>query len=290
MISAISSAQTNPDSRPKTNRDPLLLFDRKFGKDFISSVPGAPGVYSFKDEEGKILYVGKAKNLRRRLSQYRRARSGKMRKIVKAATLLAWNPCDTELDACLLELRHIQEDSPRLNVAGRFSYRYPLIGLSQRGNELHLCFTTTPAVFPHYQFYGAYRSRFITAEAFFGMIRLMQFIGHPVPRKAEDRKAYSYEFGLRRLPGDWPARLDAFLRGRSSDFLETLLLKLLENAGARAKRDEVQEAIDALSTFWRDECLKLAAAIDRVGYQEFPVPQTQRDPLFVRAGFEKEDA
>lgn len=247
-------------------------------------------MYSFTDGEGKILYVGKAKNLRRRLSQYRRARGGKMRKIVKAAAQLTWKTCDSELDACLLELRHIQEDKPRLNVAGRFSYRYPLIGLLERATELHLCFTTTPAVFPQYRFYGAYRSRYVTAEAFFGMIRLLQFVGHPVPRKSEDRKAYSYEFGLRRLPADWAGLLDAFLRGRSSEWLEVLVLRLLENAGARAKRDEVQAAVDALQTFWTDECLRLAAAINKVGYLEFPVPQTERDPLFVRAGFEKEDA
>lgn len=51
----------------------MLLFDRKFGKEFLSGVPTQPGVYSLFDGQRRLLYVGKAKNLRRRLSQYRKA-------------------------------------------------------------------------------------------------------------------------------------------------------------------------------------------------------------------------
>ncbi len=269
----------------------MKLFDKKFGKQFILSVPATPGVYSFRDADQKVLYVGKAKSLRRRLGEYRRARGGKMRKIVKAATELTWSICDSELDACLAEVRHIQEQKPKLNVASAFSYRYPLIGLREQGTDTFLCFTTTPEVFPDYLFHGAFRSRSVTAEAFFSLVRLLQFAGHPIPRKTFDKKAYSYEFGFRRLPSSWNALLVDYFRGRSNIFLETLVLKLLDNAGARAKSEEVQEAVDALSEFWSHECEPLARAIARVAYSEYPVPQTERDPLFLRAGFEnrKED-
>jgi hypothetical protein len=49
-------------------------FDRKFGADFLAGVPSAPGVYHFYDAVGVLLYVGKARDLRRRLGQYRTTR------------------------------------------------------------------------------------------------------------------------------------------------------------------------------------------------------------------------
>jgi excinuclease ABC subunit C len=264
----------------------MALFDRKFGKEFIQSIPNEAGVYTFSAEDGRTLYVGKAKNLRRRLAQYRRARGGKMRKIVKAAASLRFEICPNELDACLLELREIQKEKPKLNIAGAFSFRYPLIGYRVEKTDFFLCFTTTPEVFTEYRFYGAYRSRFITAEAFFSLVRLLRFIGHPIKLQSE-KKAYTYEYGLRRLPVSWPDFLHGFLNGTSAEFLEQLFLKLLENAGARAKSSDIQEGMDALKAFWEQECEPLARAIAIVGFPTYPVPQTERDPLFVRAGFEK---
>jgi hypothetical protein len=264
----------------------MILFDKKFGKEFIHSIPVSPGVYRFLAQDGSVVYVGKAKNLRRRLGGYRRARGGKMRKIVKAAFSLVFEVHGTELEACLEELRRIQQEKPKLNIASAFSHRYPMVGHTTRGTDFFLCFTTTPENFPDYFFHGAFRSRYITAEAFFGMVRLLQFIGHAVRPKATDRKAYSYEFGLRRLPAAIMEELPPFLRGNSKNFLETLVLRLLESAGARAKAKDIQEAVDALDAFWNQECVPLARAIATVGFENYPVPQTERDPLFVRAGFE----
>jgi excinuclease ABC subunit C len=46
-------------------------FDRKFGAKFLESLPGSPGVYLVYDQQDELIYVGKAINLKRRLSQYR---------------------------------------------------------------------------------------------------------------------------------------------------------------------------------------------------------------------------
>lgn len=267
----------------------MLLFDRKFGREFLQSVPMEPGTYAFVDASGVPVYVGKAKSLRRRLGQYRRARGGKMRKIVKAAHALTFETCGTELDACLAELRQIQSAKPKLNIAGNFSHRYPLVGVRSEKTGFHLCFTTTPDVFPDYRFFGTFRSRYITAEAFFGLVRLLQFIGHPIRIKREERKPYSYEFGLRRLPQTLIDSVPAFFLGQSAEFLELLVLRLLENAGARAKAKEIQEGVDALETFWKQECVALARVIAATGFETYPVLQTERDPLFVRAGFEQRE-
>ena len=53
-------------------------FDRKFGKDFLAGIPPEPGIYLFRDERDEVLYVGKAKDLRRRLGSYRNATRRKL--------------------------------------------------------------------------------------------------------------------------------------------------------------------------------------------------------------------
>ncbi len=210
-----------------------------------------------------------------------------MRKIVQSAIRLEFELHESELDACLNELRLIQEARPKLNIAGAFSHRYPFIGIRLEKAELTLAFTTTPDVLPGYSFFGAFRSRFITSEAFFGLVRLLQYVGHLSPLNAAKRKQYSYEFQFRRLPQALLDTLPPFFKGESPLFLETLFSRMLENAGARAKAEKVQEGIDALETFWNQECVPLAKAIAMVKWKTYPIAQTERDPLFVRAGFEK---
>ena len=139
------------------------LFDRTFGADFIKSVPLRPGVYQVLDAGGAVIYVGKAKSLRRRLQQYRNARRlkrhEKMRTILVAAHSLQVTACESDLDALLLENRLIQTLRPRFNIAGAFSFLYPCIGLVRSERELHLCYSTSPVEFPMFDFFGAYRSR-----------------------------------------------------------------------------------------------------------------------------------
>src|SRR5437867_11121911 len=55
----------------------VRIFERKFGTDFLATVPREPGIYRMYDAAGGLFYVGKARNLRRRLAQYRTARRTK---------------------------------------------------------------------------------------------------------------------------------------------------------------------------------------------------------------------
>ena len=86
-------------------------FDQKFGADFLASVPTTPGVYEMLGPQGEVVYVGKAKSLRARLAQYRRATRrkvhAKMREVLAAAEAVRLTPCETELEALLLENQRI---------------------------------------------------------------------------------------------------------------------------------------------------------------------------------------
>jgi len=265
-------------------------FDRKFGEEFLESLPGSPGVYLVYDEAAELIYVGKAINLKRRLSQYRntmrRKKHRRMRGIVKEAARIEIQHAETHLDACLTETMLIQKHRPRWNIVGKYSFLYPLIGIRSANGNIEFCLTTTPEAVlkecPGFEFHGAFRSRRITGDAFFALMRLLKFVGHvnpsnrrnPIPR-------YSYMFSFRRLPSTWATTWASFYRGESALAMEELILNLVENAGARRSPSKVQEYLDELKRFWRHEALTLAKARKATGCAEWPVPQFQRDLLFL---------
>lgn len=268
----------------------MQLFDEKFGADFLAGVPAKPGVYRLYDASGALLYIGKAVNLRRRLGQYRTAgrkkKERKRRSLVKAAARLTWEVCESPLAAALTEIRLIQALYPRRNVASAFPFLYPFVGIHADGRETYFCLTTSPAAFPAFAFHGAFRSREITGEAFFSLMRLLRFVGHPVPRHRCRRlgsAAHSYVIGFRRLPAGALDRWARLLEGSSREALEALALDLLNNAGACARRAEVQEDLQAIATFFETEASALAHARAITGYPGYPVAQHDRDLLFVRS-------
>lgn len=93
----------------------------------IKTLPDSPGVYQFFDCEGKILYVGKAKNLKKRVSSYftKTHDSGKTRVLVRKIEHIKHIVVPTESDALLLENNFIKEHQPRYNVLLRDDKTYP---------------------------------------------------------------------------------------------------------------------------------------------------------------------
>jgi excinuclease ABC subunit C len=263
-------------------------FDRRLGAAFLETVPRSPGVYRIADAAGVVVYVGKAVNLRRRLSQYRNAtrrkKHRKMREIVKDAASIAFEPFATELEAELREAELIRELTPKWNVAGAFSFLYPSIGLG-RSDHGHfvLALSPVPAERPDLSWHGAYRSREITGDAFFALVRLAARIGHKEkpPQRARGARTWCYE--IRRLDRTFVDRWTAFLRGESKDALSALLVSLLDKPAARRDAEEVQDDLDALDRFWKHEARKLADARLRTGDDRWPIPQADRDALFIRA-------
>lgn len=265
----------------------MRAFDKKFGAEFVARLPTTPAVYRVYGADGTLIYIGKAKNLRRRLGQYRNAKRRKahfkMRQIVSDAHRIEFESCVSDLDACLLEARLIQEHRPKWNTAGAFFFLYPLVGVKFEGGVTFFCYTTQPESFPDFEFHGAYRSRGITGSAFWALMELLAYVGHRVPR---DRKRvvpkYSHIVGFRRLPENWMERWREFFKGDSRDAMELLVLSLVENAGARRKGHEIQKALNRLKIFWRHEACSLKRVREAMGYTVYPVPQKERDFLYLK--------
>ena len=98
-----------------------------------SSIPDEPGVYRFRDAEGRVIYVGKAKSLRGRLGSYfadPRGLHSRKRTMVEAAASVDWIVVASEVEALQLEYSWIKEYDPRFNVRFRDDKSYPYLAVT----------------------------------------------------------------------------------------------------------------------------------------------------------------
>ncbi|KPN18666.1 excinuclease ABC subunit UvrC [Arthrobacter sp. Edens01] len=96
-------------------------------------IPTEPGVYRFRDEHRRVIYVGKAKNLRSRLNSYFASPGQllpKTRAMVFTATSVEWTVVGTELEALQLEYTWIKEFNPRFNIMFRDDKSYPYLAVT----------------------------------------------------------------------------------------------------------------------------------------------------------------
>jgi excinuclease UvrABC nuclease subunit len=275
-------------------------FDKKFGPEFIEQIPRDPGIYLVYNKENELIYVGKAKNLRRRLSQYRNAKRRKkhhkMLKIVVDADRIETQVHPSELEACLAEARLIQEMRPKWNVAGAFYFLYPMIGVRSQSDVVSFLYTTEPdeldaELKASFSMHGAFRSRFLCGEAFFSLIKLLEMVGHrnrskgtwkAGTRKGPKISKHSYLYEFRQLPAEIASEFDLFFKGESIGALENLVLALLENAAARRSPKDIQKHLNGLRRFWRHEAQLLHRVRKKLSVTHYPIAQRERDFLFVK--------
>ncbi|MET8010551.1 excinuclease ABC subunit UvrC [Streptomyces sp. NPDC005271] len=96
-------------------------------------IPESPGVYKFRDEHGRVIYVGKAKSLRPRLSSYFQDLAHlhpRTRTMVTTAAAVEWTVVSTEVEALQLEYSWIKEFDPRFNVKYRDDKSYPSLAVT----------------------------------------------------------------------------------------------------------------------------------------------------------------
>ncbi len=124
----------------------------------VSTLPDNPGVYQFYDKDGKILYVGKAKNLRKRVASYfnKSHEYGKTRVLVKKIRSIRHIVVPTESDALLLENNLIKKYQPRYNVLLKDDKSYPWICIKKE--RFPRIFPTRKLIRDGSEYYGPYTS------------------------------------------------------------------------------------------------------------------------------------
>ncbi len=124
----------------------------------LNTLPGSPGVYQFFDKDGKMLYVGKAKNLKKRVTSYftKTHENGKTRVMVKKIRNIKHIVVPTESDALLLENNLIKKYQPRYNVLLKDDKSYPWICI--KNERFPRIFPTRKLIKDGSEYFGPYTS------------------------------------------------------------------------------------------------------------------------------------
>lgn len=125
----------------------------------IRTMPEKPGIYQYLDKDGKIIYIGKAKNLKKRVSSYFNkdtSLSGKVRILVSNIADIHHMVVDTELDAILLENNLIKKYQPRYNVQWKDDKTFPWICV--KNESFPRVFPTRSVVNDGSHYFGPYGS------------------------------------------------------------------------------------------------------------------------------------
>lgn len=129
-------------------------------KNVIRTIPHKPGIYQFFDEEGKILYIGKAKDLRNRVSSYfnkdKSYENAKTRVLVRKIRDIKFTIVATEIDAWLLENNLIKKHQPRYNVMLKDDKTYPSLVI--KNEEFPRIFGTRKIIRDGSRYFGPYGS------------------------------------------------------------------------------------------------------------------------------------
>ena len=131
-----------------------------------SNIPEHPGVYRFFNKADKVIYVGKAKNLKNRLSNYFQANlATKTNRMVHEAVRVDWTIVSTELEALALEFSWIKQFQPKYNVQFKDDKSYPYLAISLN-DEYPMIFITRKDKRPGLKYFGPYTNAWALRNTF----------------------------------------------------------------------------------------------------------------------------
>jgi len=245
--------------KTKTFHNPL---EERLGKDFFATLPKTPGVYFMRSADGEILYVGKATNLRNRVSSYKRAKPGKVgRNIVKLlgyVDSITWEEHESEQRAYERELAIIRALVPRYNIADAWEEDYFFVGLRlNRRNELEFRLTSSEDVQDErFELHGCFPQRRLIKQGYAALLRILYAATctsnarFSFPAKLA-RPSPCYRYTLKLEEGQkWKNLISTFLHGEDSKLLSNLMnALLLSSVVPEYARPALQRDFDRLKAF-----------------------------------------
>ena len=231
------------------------------------SLSEGPGVYIMHDREGVEIYVGKAKNLRRRVSSYfqKRDRQAKDLALVENIADFEFVETDSELEAFLLESRLIKDLQPRYNVLLKNNDAYPFIEITW-GEDFPRVHTAWRKENPDSRYYGPFVGAGDIKAAIAALQRIFRFrscqreMDSRNPRHFRQRGCLNYH--LKRCAGVCTGRVDKeeyrrrvsglcrFLSGQKKDLIEDLRQDM-ERAAKELRFEDaasLRDLVDSLMT------------------------------------------
>mgnify|MGYP003682019089 FL=1 len=139
-----------------------------------SEIPTEPGVYRFLDATGRVLYVGKAKNLRARLSNYfgpLKSLHERTQRMLLSASDVKWTIVASEYEALQLEFTWIKEFEPPFNVRFRDDKSYPYLAISMK-DEAPRAFVTRNRELSGVRYFGPYTQSWAIRDTLDSLLRV----------------------------------------------------------------------------------------------------------------------
>ena len=217
-----------------------------------SKIPEHPGVYRFYDNKDKVIYVGKAKNLKNRLSNYFQANlATKTNRMVHEAVRVDWTIVSTELEALALEFSWIKQYQPKYNVQFKDDKSYPYLALSLN-DDYPMIFITRKDKRPGLKYFGPYTNAWALRNTFDVLLKVF-----PVRSCSSSNFTRAQRSKRQCLLGDigkcaapcvgWISQEEhKKLAGRLNDFMESgmenILPKLHEEMDTAAANEEFERA------------------------------------------------
>ena len=143
----------------------------------VKQFPATPGVYLMKDEQGRVIYVGKAKHLRNRAAHYftkAAIEEARTADLVKVIADIDFIPAESEVDALLMEARLVKDIQPRFNVELKDNKTFPYLQIRIREEYPRVEFTRTPRS-RGVRLYGPFTSAKSLRSAIQVLHRIFQF-------------------------------------------------------------------------------------------------------------------
>ena len=272
-------------------------FRRRFGPEFFRRIPPEPGVYFLKDRTREILYVGKSKNLRQRISSYRylHKKQGpkKWRRLLEEVHTVEWSVCADLKKAELLENKLLRELKPPFNTASTRPEIYYFWGVDWQDEKLSLALRTDLSALEDYQVYGAFRGRQLCQRAQTSLLRLFHLSllpDTPLPQPLNRPLALaieSLEFdvfipaGIRMF---WNHLLQQYLAGKNPVLVDTLVEHLVRTNPLYKEafyQRWLEEDQEVLRQFFKIGPQRLAQARRQLGLKEGPIAQDQVDDIYI---------
>lgn len=225
-----------------------INWDHSKKAEALRSVPNKPGVYLFKDKAGKVLYVGKALSLRKRLQSYFRKSSNltaRIETMLEKMTSLDFYTTDTELEAIFLECNLIKEHRPDFNVSYRDDKSFPYLAVTV-SDEYPRFYVTRETHHKGTKYYGPFTKAWAVRETLDTLRRVFPVCtcSSGKFRRLRATRSACLDYHIRKCAGpciDAVSRDEyrALVKG-ATDFLEGKTDKIM-----RKLRREMEEAAQA---------------------------------------------
>lgn len=137
-------------------------------------IPTSPGVYRFRDQHGRVIYVGKAKNLRSRLANYFQPLHSlhpRTQQMVTTAASVEWTVVNTEVESLALEYSWIKEFEPRFNIKYRDDKTYPYLAVTM-GEKVPRALVMRGAKKPGNRYFGPFAHAWAIRETLDLLLRV----------------------------------------------------------------------------------------------------------------------